>query len=1112
MRIGGLPAALALVLAAPAFAQEAGEPLLPFMSPAAVGNAIPDRARLQQPAGQTLPLKPARRLRTDVSAGTWMSLDIAPDGRTILFDILGDLYTMTASGGRATRISGGLPFDTQPTFSPDGRSIAFVSDRSGADNLWVAKADGSDPRQISFGNDDTVLVSPAWARDGTGIFVSRYRPDLNEYELWRYDLSGSGSLIGPIRDSQAAPRDSWRSTLGAAPSPDGRSLYFARHDGNTSLDEVDHWVIVRRDLASGKEETIVTRPDGPRTPLAPGAFFRPAVSPDGRWLAYGARASGQTELRIRELATGEDRRLALPIEHDQLQSAMWQDILPRYTFTPDSKAMLISVRGRIERIALESGAVTPVPFTASLDIAIGPSTRQDIREDQGPIHARLIMSPVASPDGEALAFSALGRLYLMPLDGRSAPVEFAAGGDPAFQPSWSPDGHRLVWVRWSERRAGAIWSAPVDGSAAPVRLTDVPAFYSFPVFTPDGTQVVALRGGQQTRLDVYMEYARQRDADLILLPAKGGAPRVLTHGSLGSRPQFANGKLYVLADDGLDLIDIASGARSLAVQVQGPGWYFQDGAVPVDDLRISPDGKWLLAQVSQQLHIVAMPAAAGATVDLSDPHAPHRRLTGAGADYFEWSADGSRIDWSTGSTFYSRPLAQVRFDPAAQPGWTADTPAAGETQVRADVVVPRAIAKGRLLLRHARLLSMAPGDAVIPDAQILIENGRFASVGLDGASPAPADATVIDLHGKTVLPGFIDTHDHVATVRREVLGLEDWGLRARLAYGVTTSFDPSTLTIDMLAYQDLLDAGLMTGPRIRQTGVALFSMQRFASLDDAVAVIRRYRDNYGLRNIKEYRTGSRQVREWVLQACAILGMQPTTEGALSMKLDLTQIMDGFAGNEHALVAAPLQQDVLALMKATRTSYTTTLNITNGGYEGQDWAIANDDPDADPRIALWWPRLFREQMFLNRHWHRLEEYRFPAIASDAAAVQAGGGLVGIGSHGETPGIGFHYELEMHALGGMKPMAVLHAATIGSAETIGRKSDLGSVEPGKVADLVVIDGDPLTDLRNARRVVQVMRDGRLYDAATLDTIWPERRALGPPWFNAGTDRWLPEGTSR
>jgi Tol biopolymer transport system component len=262
-----LALALALGVPGPAIAQEQGEP------PVAASAVFADSPRPQQPPGQTLPYSAPtpgmRRLVTDVSQGTWMSLDVAPDGRALVMDILGDLYGLPVAGGKATRITAGVPFDTQPTYSRDGHWLAYISDRSGADNLWIAHPDGSGARQISFGDDDSVLVSPAWAPDGRAIYVSRYRPDLNNYELWRYDLAGATTLVAPIRDTPTTPRDSWRSTLGAVISPDGRWLYAARLVGGLDFTTVDHWTIVRRDLATGAETTIVTLPDGPRTALDP---------------------------------------------------------------------------------------------------------------------------------------------------------------------------------------------------------------------------------------------------------------------------------------------------------------------------------------------------------------------------------------------------------------------------------------------------------------------------------------------------------------------------------------------------------------------------------------------------------------------------------------------------------------------------------------------------------------------------------------------------------------------------------------------------------------------------------------------------------------------------
>jgi hypothetical protein len=217
-----------------------------------------------------------------------------------------------------------------------------------------------------------------------------------------------------------------------------------------------------------------------------------------------------------------------------------------------------------------------------------------------------------------------------------------------------------------------------------------------------------------------------------------------------------------------------------------------------------------------------------------------------------------------------------------------------------------------------------------------------------------------------------------------------------------------------------------------------------------------------------------------------------------MKLDLTQILDGFAGNEHAMSAAPLSKDVAELFARTRVSYTPTLQITQGGPVGMNFFVARDRPLDDPKVAHFFPPAAREKLFARAVWYEPGQYFFPAVAAGAAKIQRAGGLVGVGSHGNVPGLGYHWELEALAAGGMTPGEVLHAATIGSAEVIARRSSLGSLEPGKLADLIVLDKNPLEDIRNTRSIELVMKNGRLYDASTLDELWPTPRRTPPSWF--------------
>jgi len=1060
--------------------------------------------RPRQAQGQTLPMTPMRHIDFTTHTGTWMSLDVSPDGKSLIFDMLGDIYRLdTQNGGKATPLRTGPAFDSQPVYSPDGQWIAFISDASGADNLWVMKADGSQARQISFGEDDTNLLSPEWAKDGRSVFLERYRPSYNAYELWNYTLDDTETLVVPVKGNPDPGRGQWLSSLGAVPSPDGKALVMARHTGPTDPDQRDEWDIVRRDLASGKEDTLVTEPDGSGRARNPGAYFRPVLSPDGHILAYAMRENNQTWLHLRDLASGADRTLGFPVTHDQLQANSWLDLIPRYSFSPDSKSLYLTLNGGFARVDVATGKAEPLPFTADLHLSLGALSRQVITEAAGPVHAHLIQAPQMSPDGKRVVFSALGGLYVMALDGADAPRKLMTGAAPAYHPSWSPDGQRLVYVTWTAEGAGDIFTLAADGTGAPQRVSRQSDYYTYPVFTPDGRQIVAERSAQRDRLRLYMEFGALRTAALMRFPTAGGEGTTIGAPlSLGGRPTFEHGgsALDVQTDAGLSRIDLSTGKRTDLVSVLGPGWYFQDGPVSVDQLRLSPDGKWILAQVAQQLHLVAMPKATTdgkePVVDLGDPKLPHRRLTSAGADFFEWSADGQRITYALGSTFYVRDLKDVALNAPDHPAWTADP--GHPASYPADVTVPRDVPDQILVLRGALALPM--DRPAIADADIVITNNRITAIGPEGSVAIPAGAVIRDVRGKTIMPGFVDTHDHIGTVRRDVLDFSDWSLRSRLAFGVTTSFDPSTLSIDMVAYKDLLDAGLMLGPRLPSTGTAIFSFNRFSSYDEVLDVLRRYRDDYGLHNIKEYRTGDRRVRQWVNMACLQLGLQPTTEGALSLKLDLTQIMDGYSGNEHALVAFPLYDDVIQLMAKSHTSYTTTLQITNGGASGQDYFIAAHDPGEDAKFTHFTPAFAVEQMTTRLdQWMPLSQYVFPTVAKGALDIERQGGLVGIGAHGNTPGVGFHFEMEAHVIGGWTPEAVLHAATLGSAETIGRVNEIGSLTPGKFADLLILDADPRQDITNAWKIDQVMKNGRLYRASDLSEVSPDPEPAPTSWFD-------------
>jgi hypothetical protein len=796
-----------------------------------------------------------------------------------------------------------------------------------------------------------------------------------------------------------------------------------------------------------------------------------------------------------DLESGADRWLAFPVQHDQAQAAAWLDILPRFDFTPDGKAVIFTRGAKLHRADVATGAVRPLPFAADVAVDLGPSLRREIKQDSGPVRARIIQHPVPSPDGRHIAFSALGRVYVMPLAVSGEPRAVTPPDQRAFMPSWSPDGRTLAYVSWTARDDGHVWAVPPSGGD-PRRISRTPGYYTFPVFTPDGRVILAVRSGTRFRMGSYMEYGAHRQASLMELSLRGGAERTLATGMMGGRPHFTSdlSSTYLHFADGLARVSLDGGPRQTVLKVNGPGWYFSDAPGQADDLRISPDGRWALAQMAQQLHLVELPAGPTAEIDLRDPKLRHRRLTDEGADFFEWSRDGSTIQWAVGSTLFSRPLASVQFDARED---LPDAAKPGVASRDAPVFLSRDVPPGALLLRGATLITMRGGEA-IPNADLLIRGDRIAGLGPRGTIAIPPGTPIRDVGGRFIIPGLIDAHHHHADIRRGVLDFESWGPRANLAYGVITAFDPSTLSIDTLAYADAIEAGLMLGSRMPSTGPALFSFNQFKSLDEVRAVLRRYRDRYRIRNLKQYRTGNRRIRQWVAQAAHELGMLPTSEGALSLKLGLSQIIDGYPGHEHALPAPPLGRDFVQLLTRARTSYTPTLQIGNGGYEGQDYFIVRDRPSEDPKLNRFAPRSVVTVKTRQRAWRHLGEYLFPQIAADAARVKRAGGLVAVGAHGEMPGLGTHWEMEALVMGGMTPAEALHSATMGSAEAIGRANEFGSLEPGKFADLVVLTRDPRADIRNSLSVAQVMQGGRLYDGGTLDQLWPVQRRLPEPWF--------------
>ena len=1044
-------------------------------------------------------------VKIDTRTGTWMTVDVSSDGKQIVFDLLGDLYLLPIAGGEAKALTHSMAWEMQGRFSPDGKKLTYMSDAGGGDNIWTMNVDGTDAREISK-EKIRMMNNPVWHPNGQYIAARKHYAgtrSLGSGEIWLFHAGAASEGV------QLNEKPNWQKDLGEpAFSPDGRYVYYSQDttpgknfeynkDSNKQI-----YQIFRHDLQDGKTKAFVS---------GAGGAVRPTPSPDGKYLAFVRRVRNQSTLFLKDLQTGIETVAWSGLERDMQEAWAIQGVYPAFAWMPGSKEIVVWAQGKIWRVdpflgkAGSKNAATEIPFHVADTREIREAVRFETKVASDSFDVHQLRWVRVSPTGDKVIYSALGHLYVRALpEGKPQRLTKA---DDRFElwPSFSRDGKSIVFATWDDAKLGSVRTLDLASGKETV-LTREPGKYLSPSFSPDGRQIVFMkaRGGYLTT----PWYGIETGIFSVPTDAKA-APRLVVED--GSDPLFGadSDHIYVTrqnttgeVDWTMQLVRVKLDKSAEQVVVKGDF---------TSDFALSPDGAWLAFEERFHTYVMPLPQA-GKTISIG-PKAealPVKQLDVNAGKYVHFSGDSKTVYFSLGNELFTRPLRDAFTFTSTTVKDAKDLPKMAENGINIGFAANADKPGATVVINGARVVTMK-GDEVIDSARIVVKGNRITAIGKLADVVAPAGATVIDAAGKTIIPGLVDVHWHGGMAEDEIIPQQSWINYASLAFGVTTIHDPSNNTSDIFTQSELQRAGLVVGPRIYSTGTILYGAKAnmsavVNSLDDALTHLKRMKAA-GAISVKSYNQPRRDQRQQILEAARQTNMMVVPEGGSLFQMNMTMVVDGHTGVEHAIPVANAYDDVKQLWSQTKVGYTPTLGVGYGGLDGEHYWYAHTDVWKHPLLSRYVPRTLLEPRSVRREMAPEEDFNIVKVARTATELQRTGVPVNIGAHGQREGLAAHWEMWMLGLGGMTSLEAIRSATINGAKYLGMDKDIGSLEVGKLADLAIIDGDVLSDIRKSDRLTHVMINGRLYESATMNEVGATPKARKPFFFEGANGSVVP-----